>query len=377
MLVAHLTNDEKFIDGFIEIQQRLFPEITNVYFVLSEDGTFRHVSSKNIVAFSGKNDGYQKIREQLGEDPHLLVIHGLNPWKVQVLLKMPLSVKVAWIFYGFEIYNRGENVLAFVGPKTKQLAFAGAKHKLKLVIRKLQYSISRFSGISGQLMPFRAALNRINYFAHWIPQDFDYLTKRYPNHAMEFVDFCYSIEPLRLEVNDHRADLLIGNSAADTNNHADIIESLSDDFISGFKRVIIPLSYSGEQGYVKAVKKLAQEKLGDKALVLDSFMKKEEYFDILKGVKLAIMGQLRSQGAANIRFFLSSGIDLAMYPENSIYRFYTEKGMAIHSINQLNTDGFTPFAKDVLEHNKTIEHEIHRGEAIQKFYANLLKINEE
>lgn len=373
MAVVHLTNDEKFIDGFIKNQHELFPDIPNFYFARSKNGKFQHIKAQNVLPIS-ISQGYDYIRQQLPTEPEVLIIHGLNPWKIDVLFTFPDHVKVVWIFYGFEVFNRGENIKQFVGKQTWSIAHGSVKERWKIAARTAQYWLAKLGLVSKKLTPFQAALKRINYFAHWIKEDFEYLSSRYPMHNMEYLEFSYGNPVLTFDLDAKGNDLMIGNSAADTNNHADIINELTPELVNNFNRVIIPLSYSGTPSYVNSISKLAKEKFGDKAMLLTDFMSKEDYFNLLKNVRLAIMGQLRSQGAANIRFFLVNKIDIAMFESNNLYRHYISKGLAIHSIAELRNTPINMFSESELEQNRKQEEVIHGVNARNTYYSNLFHL---
>ena len=371
MTIAHISNDVNFIDGFIDIQYRHFPEVENVYFALGKDGALSVINSDKPIVVSASIT-YDFIIEKIGKHPDKIILHGLNLWKIKFLNTVPKNINVTWVFYGYEVFHRGENLLSFLAPQTQSAMANEIRARVRALVQKIQFRLFNLGISSKKFIPFQTALKRIDFFAHWVKDDFDYLSRTYPRHSMKFINFCYSNNILQLNKTEGGNNAILGNSASYTNNHIDIINSLSQTFIDEFDNFYIPLSYSGDPKYIESVKSVAKTKLGNKAVILDTFLSKDEYFKLLGKVNLAIMGHLRPQAGGNIRFYLSNRINVAMFSSNSISKFLTEKGAHIIDLQQLIEDGFTPLTKEQLDKNQEVEASVFRNESVKKYYGNIL-----
>lgn len=368
-MIIHLSNDEKFIDDFIQNQNKYFPQVTNKYFAIAPNDTFRHIKNPKVEQF---NNGltYHKLLEQFKEKPKAFIFHNLNRHYFNLINTIPKEISIAWIFYGTEIFGRGENQDLFWGPITKKNYHPLAKVWL---YRRLQYLMYYFDDkLSFRISPFLKAIHRIDYMAHWIKEDYKFIVNRYGLKKMNFIEFRYSIDMPQTDY-EHRLkeDLMIGHSAAPTNNHLDIINELPKSFINHFKRIIIPLSYGGTPAYIRAVKKSASKKFGDKVIFLNTFLDKDTYFNMLSGVKLLIMAQYRSQGGSNIRFFLKNGTDLAFYEHNNMHKFYKQLGVKTHTIRSLKNNSFSFLLPKDHNRNKEITAELFQNDQIKTYYENL------
>lgn len=373
-MIVHLVPDEKFIDGFIRHQEKYFPEIENHYLVLpNKPGALKHVKSANIEVISS-DFNYEKLLTKFKKTPAQVIIHGAFIRFKVFIRSAPQELIIGWIFYGYEIFGRLEEVNSFLAPQTNNIYKKRYKANNKIKVKKEIFKLTSTSlAFPFGLTPFTRTLNRINYMAHWVKEDYNLIKKKYNLRHLQFVDFCYSNDSVSIDKKvGEGEDLFIGNSASYTNNHLDVFDMLSTKFVQNFRKVIIPLSY-GDPVYAGEVKQVALKKFGDKAFVLDSFMDKTAYFKLLGNVKLAIMGHYRSQAGGNIRFFLKNGIDVALFQENNIYKFYQRKGVEIHNLREIVNKNSFFLTDTALNNNQKRQAELFEMSSIEKYYGTILK----
>lgn len=373
-MLLHFVNDEKFIDGFIEDQNKHVPNNKNVYFAWSKGKKqLKHIKNKEVVL---KDDNsYREILNYINkEKPSKIFFHNLNKSNWKIINNIPNGIIICWIFYGSEIFNRKENIHLFTGPLTN--AFLNQRSKVALrnlssrflfYLESLTYKLFKW-----KFTEFYRVISRIDQMAHWIKDDFDFVKKRYNLEKIEYVNFCYVNKAFEIKCINNRENLLIGNSGSDTNNHLDIFSIIPEHFIEKFNKIIIPLSYSGKELYINKVKIAAKQRFGEKALILDDFMVKEEYFKLLATVKLAIMGHFRSQGGGNVRFFLKNRIDVMMFENNNLFKFLTKSKAKIHSLDSLSQN-FYFFSPKELEQNMLVQKSLFEGEKVKEYYESLLR----
>jgi dTDP-N-acetylfucosamine:lipid II N-acetylfucosaminyltransferase len=323
-ITVHLTYEYKFIPGFIKNLETL-DLIENNYFLYIGSG-------KNNPKVKEVHTAREALDYILERKANRVVIHFLKADFYRVVYSLPPHITVAWIFYGAEFYNRGEVYLNQLLPDQKKRFFGKYKSLLNFANLKSQQLTHFFYKTIGFKAPFYRALERVNYMAHWIKEDYENLVRQYGLKTLSFVPFYYSTPIPIGSLNEEPTHLLIGNSAAFTNNHLHVLEQLSPAFTDQFDKIILPISYGGAPRYKKLIREVSQ-KLGDKVLLLDDFMEKEAYFALMKSVKLAIYATRRSQAGNNIRWAFHHGIDVALHTDNAMYRFYTQNGLKIHTLD--------------------------------------------
>lgn len=372
-MIWHFVSDEKFIDGFISNQAKMFPNVRNLYFTWAPtESSLIHIKSHNVVVLK-ENSKFEDVLRITKAKPTFAIFHGLFKQKHKMLLSIPSGIKTAWVFYGAEVFNRRENVNLFYGPKTRRLLERSLVHLAKNYIKLLNYYLEYFifTSLKLKITSFWRAVHKIDYFAHWISDDYEFVVNRYCHKRMKYISFCYSNEIPAIQKSELKKYLLVGNSGAITNNHLDVFSEISDLDLVQFEKIIIPLSYSGPKWYVNIIKESAKKRFGEKAIILDSFITKKEYFHILSKVKLALMGHYRSQAGGNIRFFLKNGIDFALYPRNPIFRFCQRNGIKV-KILPLSSNEISLSSSSGTTSNKLLQRRLFEDETLKRYYYNLL-----
>src|SRR5699024_2304825 len=228
-MIVHLVPDEKFIDGFIGHQEKYFPEIENHYLVLpNKPGVLKHVKSANIEIITS-DFNYEMLLTKLKKTPDQVIIHGAFIRFKAFIGSAPQELIIGWVFYGYEIFGRLEQVNSFLAPQTNKIYKKRYKDNNK---RKVKKGIFRLTSTSLAFpfgfTHFTRTLNRINYMAHWVKEDYDLIKNIYKLPHLQFVDFCYSNDSVSIDKKiGEGEDLFIGNSASYTNNHLDVFDMLS------------------------------------------------------------------------------------------------------------------------------------------------------
>lgn len=105
------------------------------------------------------------------------------------------------------------------------------------------------------------------------------------------------LDNARCECHDS-INILIGNSATESNNHKEIFDLLSRHQNENIK-IYVPLSY-GEQIYAQEIIRYGTEKLGDKFIPVLNFFAPNDYANFLQHIDIAVFNNIRQQSLGNI-----------------------------------------------------------------------------
>ena len=190
--------------------------------------------------------------------------------------------------------------------------------------------------LKGNGRVYKRALNRVDYFAGIIEFEYD-LLKSNPNFRAQKVSFVYSsICSVTSYGNFEKYDgrnILIGNSAADTNNHLDLLEHLKLLDLSD-RKIILPLSYAGAEKYVSDVVNAYKSFFGDSVIALTSFMPFEQYKKYILSCNVAIFFMERQQAMGNIHSALKFGCKVYLSNKNPVYEYYKGLGFSVYSVEK-------------------------------------------
>ncbi|MGZ9874647.1 TDP-N-acetylfucosamine:lipid II N-acetylfucosaminyltransferase [Raoultella ornithinolytica] len=354
--ILHLCTDEKFIDRAINLFETAYPE-QNLLCVYNK--------GRDIVHIKRKVDFIIKRKESfLGIDPSktggvdIVIIHSLAKYWFRTIEKLDNTIPVVWLGWGYDYYD-------LMGGEDKWLLRDTLSLNIKITKnRNIKQRIK-----DAILYPnFRRVkvIERINYFSPVIPGEYKLIKdsrnwKKFPvqvdwNYGAAEKDLaCYiaSIDDISLV----GKNVLIGNSATNTNNHIEIFNVLKHiDLLEG--KFIIPLNY-GNVIYGRIIKNIAINLLGENADVISDFMPLEKYMSKISSCGFVVMNHVRQQGVGNIISMIYIGAKVFLREENPTFIFLRDSGVKIYSVQDLERDplnSFSPLSQvDVISNRSIID----------------------
>ena len=163
------------------------------------------------------------------------------------------------------------------------------------------------------------------------------------------------------EFETHNGDnILVGNSAAATNNHLDLLEYLKTLDLNG-RKLILPLSYAGGQDYVIKVVTRYRNFFGDSVVALTDFMPYDEYKKSILSCGTAFFFMERQQAMGNISAALKYGCKVFLSERNPVFAYYKKLGIKVFSVE--NGDLSSDLTTHDVETNRKILTSLHNREA--------------
>jgi hypothetical protein len=355
--VANFVTDEKFIDFVIKLYDEEFDFCHHdfIYLSVKKVVSYKYIklkdrilvlNTKNILSFIESNE-YDAI-----------FLHNFSSFPPSLLPLVPIGVKVFWFAWGYDIYeypiNRPFVNIDLYAPLTKQWIKSSAiftKRKLKNIIK---FCLKGESSVPSQRTFYRA-LNRVDYFAGILDYEYD-LMKKNPEFRAKKTRHRYSSPSSWSSLSDSFSlptgdNIFVGNSAALTNNHLDILFYLTKCEL-GHRQVILPLSYGNINGYADKVCAAYRKEIGQYFIPIINFMPLDQYQNLYKSCGIAIFGQERQAALGNIIYALRNGLKVFLSETNLVYKYFKEKNVYIYS-----------FQKDLNQEN--IEKRLTREQALQ------------
>ena len=332
-LICNIVCDEKFIDGAIECLDFYSEKWTNKWIICNLKG-------RKLNFIKRHSDRVQNVDENkvinflIDNKFDAVILHSFGVISPAVIANIPLGIKVFWFGWGYDIYNYPKQrpflKWNLYKPLTAKYLRSSLYKKGRSLASKLLFTLK------GNGRVYKRALNRVDYFAGIIEFEYD-LLKSNPNFRAQKVSFAYSSS---LGVTSYEnfekydgLNILIGNSAADTNNHLDLLERLKLLDISN-RKIILPLSYAGTEKYVADVIKAYKRFFGDNVIALTSFMPFEQYKKYILSCNVAIFFMARQQAMGNINTALKYGCKVFLSEENPVYQYYKNSGISVYSIEK-------------------------------------------
>ena len=340
-MILHLLPDDKFSDYVIH--QFSEPEMCSE-FVLMASGEhasyFKNIAAVKVIDPS-RSDRMTLLFDSLA-DYSAIVLHGLFfPWCEAILRHVPAQVKVAWVFWGGEVYSRKDLRASFLSKRSQRLL------RLHQWMQRLKHKkpIPHFE------LP-RELFQRIDYCLTDIHEDYEFVRAYCGFEAKELWYNYYSIEETLGDLRDltvNGNNILIGNS-----------------------KIVVPLSY-GEPWLRRGLLRIGTSMFGKRFRPLVDFMPRDEYNKIIESCAVVIMPHYRPQAFGNILTALWLGSRVFMSERSHLFKFYQRIGLHVFSIeNDLKKDKVLPLPTLEREENRRIIASLYDKEVMREQIINIV-----
>ncbi|MFA9460775.1 TDP-N-acetylfucosamine:lipid II N-acetylfucosaminyltransferase [Thiohalorhabdus methylotrophus] len=269
-----------------------------------------------------------------------MVLHSLDAFNKELVGRAPAGVNFAWVGMGYDYYDLiSEGADKLFTEKTraifeKCLRPGGLRQDLQHYLRKL-------TPCRGASITKEEAASRVNFFSPVISPEYRMVVERIGHPRPGFLDWNYSLNGRFFDRTEscHAVsgnDILLGNSAAFSNNHAEAIDFIGE-IDSTERRVICPLSY-GNACYAEFVEKYGRSTLGERFAALRRFLPPDRYLEAIRPCSNVIMNHFRQQAAGNIAMMLFLGAKVFLNEENPLFAYYRSLGIQVFSMEELASD---------------------------------------
>ena len=367
-MILHLLTDEKFTDYTIE--QFAAPEMQSEFVLIPYNNVMqlvKHIDQCTVVMpFSPE---FEALLDRLDQYTGI-ILHGLfwGKWQQPILERVPKSVKVGWMFWGGEIYSRAEQYDLFLAPITKAL------NDIHKCFKHIKENTSSEIPLS--------LFKRIDYCLTDMQEEYEY-ANQYTGGSFDHLWYnYYSLDRTVGSLLNSRCEgknIWIGNSAAEKNNHLDILWTI---FKQGLHRkykdseVIIPLSY-GAQWMANIVAKVSRFIFGERAEILNTYMPLEEYNAKMLSSSTIILGYTQPAAQGNIITALWLGMRVYLSEKSFAYDYFKRIGCKVYSIEhdlkRNNKDVFAPMSDEDVAANREILKQWYSVPAMHKKNLEIVK----
>ena len=364
--IANIVLDDKFIDSLFGSMALLNDKWENDYLLVrnNKPDSYKYIKNADKIIFVPKDAVLDYL---VDHEYDAVFLHSLPSLPIELIPKIDKKIKVFWFAWGWDIYQLPKEK-PFISVKLikketqKELDklkpnIPSKKKTLKDYLRPLKYLFFD-SPSTKNIKDYYEAIKRIDYFSGILDFEYD-LMKSVKGFKVKRVTFKYA--SLHNLDNSSGAELynghniLIGNSAASTNNHLDIIPFLKKLDL-GESNIILPLSYGNTQEYIEDIAYAYHQEFGENVIVLKDFMPPQAYSKILSSCSIAIFFMERQQAMGNINIALKYGCKVFLSETNPVFGFYKDLGIKLFSVqrdlNQAEID--KSLSKEDIERNRAI-----------------------
>lgn len=297
------------------------------------------------------------------ENYSAIVFHGLfYPWCETVLRSVPEQVKVAWMFWGGEVYFDKD---CFLAPVTKAVYIFRQRVKFKSE-RTWHLPIHLYQ--------------RIDFCLTGVQEEFEYVKRWAHTERMRHIWYTYySIEKTvgSLMHSSCKGDnVWICNSAAVENNVYDVVAFLlSPKNRKHLKNrtVVMPLSY-GARWVRNSMERIGPIAFPSGFTPLLAFLPRPEYNQLMLSCSTMILFYYRPAGQGNILTALWLGMRVYLSEKSMILSFFQRLGIVIFSLeSDFSRYGCEKMLVDDVQNNRSILLEYYGRKHIDEACLDVVK----
>ncbi|QIG90175.1 TDP-N-acetylfucosamine:lipid II N-acetylfucosaminyltransferase [Chryseobacterium sp. POL2] len=297
MRILQLFIDDKFVDSAI---QKLSHKDNVINIVISNNDKLNYVKSNNVIHYS--TEVIENKFSEITASFDVIFFHSLPHIFRNLIIQHKKKLIYCWFLWGYEYYSEWKIEALNLYEKDE------SKLNLNNIKDKLIYNNISFKILGNNILKkyykseLLEAVKKIDYFAPVLPNEYSKIKKL--NSDIKYLPYTYGYLEMYIGSNmdidlSNKKDILLGNSADPSNNHISIIDKLSKINLED-RKVVVPLSYSGNEEYKKKIIDYGHKMLGKNFLALVDFMPMEDYNNIIFNCGYVIFNHIRQQAIGNL-----------------------------------------------------------------------------
>lgn len=330
----HLVDDEKFIDGAIELFEKYSPN-GNIFLVNSAVDKLRYIKKiDDVKLLSFSAPSIKKDIEKIVTDNNVdkVYIHFLDQNKAAVVnhLKNKFNLKTYWIFFGADLYDLLHQYYNYPLHDIKIKNKVSLYFRLKIQLAKIKwfYKFGNFPEVG-----VSKCIENLDYFCFWNHFDYELLLKYYKTKA-KFLYFVYfnAVEKDSVLIeNTKGVEVVINHSGSLNGNHQTLLKKINRiDSERAIDKIIAPLSY-GDPLVIDTTIRSGEKIFKERFFPILNFLDRTAYFNLFQNVTVAFYGARRQEAGGNVFSFLSKGVKVFLRNDNNMLQFLREKGFVVFS----------------------------------------------
>lgn len=292
---------------------------------------------KNVIILSKVNSAKQEEEETkflllVFQNAKKIILHGLfMPEIVRLLDKNSyLLKKCSWVMWGGDLYHykyRDKNLKEDAFEEIRKRVISGFGEFITGTTGDYELA-KKWYGVKGKLSKCFGYIDIKNY--------------NHKNNNKLKQKFC----------------ILVGNSAAYTNNHIEVLQKLQTHK-GRISKIICPLSYCDGSDYAQNLINEGKKIFGNKFFPILNYIEKSEYEKmILEEVDIAIFNHERQQAFTTVITLFLMGKKIYLNEKSTIVKTCKELDLDVFLTQYLDKDDFFNFSNLSINRNKKIAQKV-------------------
>lgn len=358
----HIMVQDKFLDSFIDDVYAINEEASNVFWFRGENSSLSHVKTNHPVEFLGNDKKYWEEKLSSLKPSDTIFVHWYDIWISKLIYHLPNNIYV--MLWGGEFYGEpfwyhqwlyDTLTLNYIKEKNN---YPQIKFTLNIInlLKNIKRTYFFYKEKQSQYKQKNKLVGRIDYLISPTTTDHIKIKELYPSFKAININGFYDqnfdraiLQNLSSKKNYTTVNILLGNSAAQTNNHLDALEVLKK--LQNIT-VYCPLSYGGTQEYVDMVITRGKQLFGINFIPILNFMTREEYMEFYTSIDIIYMFHNRQQAFGNICTALTMGKPVFLKNQNTLKGYLDAMRIKTYDVNEITSSKLIGIIKESKESSK-------------------------
>lgn len=330
--IIHIHSDVKFINDSHRFYGTNFD---NSIFIIGSKDSYKGELMDSVQYFNSSINDFKKIIS-ICNSADMVVMHNLNFPKSYISNRLDKSVKIAWRFFGSELYSRksdlvfSDQTLEILEKQKKEGRFKSFKNKIINYLVSIKYKANPNKEFE------RAAFNRIDYFLGLSENEHIYLKTIWPK-LPEFFQISYKPYLKTKEFSKPKNNsIILGNNKSAYNNHSDIISQIAKSPFKEKFKFLMFYNYGQDNFYTNSIKKLAKKI--KEIHVVEEFLSYESFCQVYSDSSAFVLNGYRQMAMGNIWTAIRENTKIYLNKRNLVYQWLIDEGFYIFSVESLKSD---------------------------------------
>ena len=339
--IVHIHTDLKFID-----ESAIFegPDFENEVIILGDKCGYQGRYQESAIYLNSTRSSIKQLINRC-QDADMVVMYNLCFLKSFITNRLQLSVKVAWRFFGHELYRydlaeqQSDLTRSMLAPDKFSLSDGLKNLKNRIPALRSVRNLVEFRAVYD--VEFRKAIKRADLFLWHFQEEYAYLRNRWSD-----LPSLVTLPTLNLPTLNYGSDnngplekenlIILGHSKNALNNHFDALNIILAS--RNFNQYVfhLPFSYDSETNYSK---RFREEVKNYKNINLyETFLSLNDYEAVFKKAAALVINTYRQKALGSILLALKNGVKVYLNPRNITLSILALRGLLVFSIDQLFED---------------------------------------
>lgn len=320
--LVHIHSDPKFVKEIAKYQTDFFD---NRLIILGKKSQGNQAFHQTAEFIEKKAENIAQI-VQMCEGADLVTLNFLCDFKSKIALALPREQKIAWRFFGTEIYSRmQEDVLS---EATKDVL------KQDLWRNNPVFRLAKYLRNYFRKDTFLPAAKRADILLGLFEEEYHHLKASWPD-LPPFLTLGLRYEKVHYVSRQKEPYYILGNSRNIFNNHFELIEMVKSSTNTNYKAKMF-FNYGTVSFYSRKVRQAALDV--EQIELIEQFLPMESFEEVYAKASAMVLNGYRQMAMFNVFCAVRNGVKIYLNPKNPTMDWLLNNDIKVYPVKEFERD---------------------------------------